>query len=166
MKKIVTEKNGWSLLLLLTALFMFGIQSCDDNPDKFELSDGIPEIYYVRVPNPESADSLLVKAFMDNSIVLVGKNLTSIREMWFNDKKALLNSSFITDNNLFVTVPKEIPTVVTDKWYHASPVNMHTTAMRRSFTAIISSMTPTCRLPSPWQVISRLPRSLASKRRK
>ena len=106
MKKIVTEKNGWSLLLLLTALFMFGIQSCDDNPDKFELSDGIPEIYYVRVPNPESADSLLVKAFMDNSIVLVGKNLTSIREMWFNDKKALLNS-----------VPKEIPTVVTDKIY-------------------------------------------------
>ena len=71
----------------------------------------------MRIPNPESADSLLVKAFMDNSIVLVGKNLTSIREMWFNDKKAILNSSFITDNNLFVTIPKEIPGVVTDKIY-------------------------------------------------
>ncbi|MDD5284052.1 MAG: hypothetical protein PHF43_07990, partial [Bacteroidales bacterium] len=117
MKKIVTEKTGWSLLLLLIALFTFGVQSCDDNPDKFELTEGIPEVYYVRIPNPESADSLLVKAFMDNSIVLVGKNLTSIREMWFNDKKAILNSSFITDNNLFVTIPKEIPGVVTDKIY-------------------------------------------------
>lgn len=75
------------MLLLLIALFTFGMQSCDDNPDKFELTEGIPEIYYIRVPNPESADSLLVRAFMDNSIVLVGKNLTSIREMWFNDKK-------------------------------------------------------------------------------
>ncbi|MFA7040831.1 MAG: hypothetical protein WC191_10155, partial [Proteiniphilum sp.] len=109
MKKIHTDKMRWSLLLLLTALFTFGVQSCDDNPDKFELTEGIPEVFYVRVPSPESADSLLVKAFMDNSIVLVGKNLTSIREMWFNDKKAILNSSFITDNNLFVTIPKEIP---------------------------------------------------------
>ena len=117
MKKIDTKKTGWSLLLLLIALFTFGVQSCDDNPDKFELTEGIPEIFYVRVPAPESADSLLVKAFMDNSIVLVGKNLTSIREMWFNDKKAILNSSFITDNNLFVTIPKEIPGVVTDKIY-------------------------------------------------
>jgi hypothetical protein len=117
MKKIKFDIVGWLLSLLLIALFTFGAQSCDDNPDKFVLTDGIPEIYYVRVPNPASADSLLVRAFMDNSIVLVGKNLTSIREMWFNDKKALLNSSFITDNNLFVTVPKEIPTVVTDKIY-------------------------------------------------
>ena len=117
MKKIITEKPGWSLLLLLIALFTFGVQSCDDNPDKFELTEGIPEVFYVRVPAPASADSLLVKAFMDNTIVLVGKNLTSIREMWFNDKKAILNSSFITDNNLFVTVPKEIPGVVTDKIY-------------------------------------------------
>ncbi len=109
MKKIHTDKMRWSLLLLLTALFTFGVQSCDDNPDKFELTEGIPEVYYVRIPNPESADSLLVKAFMDNSIVLVGKNLTSIREMWFNDKKAILNSSFITDNNLFVTIPKRSP---------------------------------------------------------
>jgi len=117
MKNLYTEKTGWSLLLLLITLFTPGMQSCDDNPDKFELTDGTPEVYYVRVPAPASADSLLVKAFMDNSIVLVGKNLTSIREMWFNNKKAILNSSFITDNNLFVTIPKEIPEVVTDKIY-------------------------------------------------
>lgn len=117
MKNRIKEKQGWSLIALLMAVFTLGVQSCDDNPDKFELTEGVPEVFYVRVPAPTSADSLLVKAFMDNTIVLVGKNLTSIREMWFNDKKALLNSSFITDHNLFVTIPKEIPGVVTDKIY-------------------------------------------------
>lgn len=117
MKQLLKYRLGWSLIALLTAIITMGFQACDDNPDKFELTEGIPEVFYVRVPAPTSADSLLVKAFMDNTIVLVGKNLTSIREMWFNDRKALLNSSFITDHNLFVTIPKEIPGVVTDKIY-------------------------------------------------
>ena len=123
MKKIFTDKMGWVVLSLSIAFFAFGMEACNDNPDKFELTKGIPEVYYVRVANPESADSLLVGAYMDNSIVLVGKNLTSIKEIWFNDKRAILNTSFITDNNLFVTVPKEIPGVVTDKIYMITSKN-------------------------------------------
>ena len=37
--------------------------------------------------------------------------------MYFNDKKAILNSSFITDNTLIVQVPSDIPDLVTDKIY-------------------------------------------------
>ena len=118
MKKIQFDKMGWSLLILLMAFITPCIQSCDDNPDQFELTDGIPEVYYVRVPNPASADSLLVRAFMDNSIVLVGKNLTSIREMWFNAKKALLNSQFYHRQPSLCHHTKEIPEVVTDKTLH------------------------------------------------
>ena len=81
------------------------------------MTDGVPEVHYVRVPNPASADSLLVQAFMDNTICLVGTNLKSISELWFNDQKALLNSSFITDNTLLVTIPKTIPEIVTNKIY-------------------------------------------------
>lgn len=105
------------LIVIFATLVCMGFMSCDDNQDKYEITDGIPYIYYVRVPNPESADSLLVKAYMNSTIVLVGDNLTSIREMWFNDKKAILNSSFITRNTLFVNVPNEIPSVVTNKIY-------------------------------------------------
>jgi hypothetical protein len=113
------KKKNYSLLLISILTLFIGIswQGCNDNPDKYIITSGVPEVYYVRVPNPKSADSLLVKAYMDNTIVLIGKNLTSIKEMWFNDKKAVLNSSFITYNSLFVNVPNEIPSVVTNKIY-------------------------------------------------
>jgi hypothetical protein len=117
------KKHGFWLLYLFIIITFSLVQACDDNDDKFTLTDGTPEIYYVRIPNPESADSLVVEAFMDNTIVLVGNNLTSIKEMWFNDKQAVLNSSLITDATLFVTIPKEIPTVVTDKIYMITKIN-------------------------------------------
>ena len=106
-----------SLSVALAIVTGFTFQSCNDNPDKYEMTDGVPEVHYVRVPNPASADSLLVQAFMDNTICLVGTNLKSISELWFNDQKALLNSSFITDNTLLVTIPKTIPEIVTNKLY-------------------------------------------------
>ena len=106
-----------SLSVALAIVTGFTFQSCNDNPDKYEMTDGVPEVHYVRVPNPASADSLLVQAFMDNTICLVGTNLKSISELWFNDQKALLNSSFITDNTLLVTIPKTIPEIVTNKIY-------------------------------------------------
>ncbi len=106
-----------SFLIALAIITGFTFQSCNDNPDKYEMTEGVPEVHYVRVPNPASADSLLVQAFMDNTICLVGKNLKSISELWFNDQKALLNSSFITDNTLLVTIPKTIPGIVTNKIY-------------------------------------------------
>lgn len=106
-----------SLSVALAIVTGFTFHSCNDNPDKYEMTDGVPEVHYVRVPNPASADSLLVQAFMDNTICLVGTNLKSISELWFNDQKALLNSSFITDNTLLVTIPKTIPEIVTNKIY-------------------------------------------------
>ncbi|GAO29143.1 hypothetical protein JCM15548_11305 [Geofilum rubicundum JCM 15548] len=93
-------------------------QSCEEEyPDAYEATDGRPEVFYVRMPAPESADSLITAAFMESTIVLVGNNLTSIREMYFNDQKAILNSSFVTSNTLFVNVPKNIPEDVTNKIY-------------------------------------------------
>lgn len=54
---------------------------------------------------------------MDNLICLVGENLTSIKKMMFNDKEAILNTSYITNNTLLVSVPSSIPDVVTNKIY-------------------------------------------------
>ena len=54
---------------------------------------------------------------MQRTICLVGSNLRSVRRMFFNDKEAVLNSSFITDNTLLVDIPGEIPSAVTDKIY-------------------------------------------------
>ena len=123
MKDSIKIKYGQLLLLATALLFGSMFQSCDDDPDKYEIADGVPEVYYVRVSDPKSSDSLLVKAYMDNTIVLVGNNLRSIKELLFNDKKAILNSSFMTDQYVIVTVPKEIPSVVTDKIYMVTKSN-------------------------------------------
>jgi hypothetical protein len=95
----------------------FGFVSCENDPDAFEPTDGIPEVLYVRVPDIASADSLLDGAFLSNTICLVGNNLKSIHEIYFNDQKAILNTSFMTDHTLIITVPRGIPEVVTDKIY-------------------------------------------------
>lgn len=91
--------------------------ACEDEPDKYEVAGGKPTLKYVRVPDPAAADSLLTGAYMANTICLVGENLRSVYELYFNDQKAILNTSYITDHTLMVDVPKEIPSVVTDKIY-------------------------------------------------
>lgn len=91
--------------------------ACEDEPDKYEVAGGVPTVKYVRIPDVAFCDSLLSGAYMANTICLVGENLRSIYELYFNDRKAILNSSFITDNTLVVDVPKEIPSLVTDKMY-------------------------------------------------
>ena len=106
--------------LLLTALVVassFSLLSCKDQPDEFELTGGTPTIQYIRPAKAGASDSLLVQAYPQANICLVGSNLTSIQQIYFNDKKAILNTSFITDNTLVVQVPSEIPDLVTDKIY-------------------------------------------------
>lgn len=102
---------------LLGLMICLGWVACEEYPDKFEASDGVPEIYYVRTPDKASADSLLDGGYLESSICIVGNNLTSVHEIWFNDQKALLNTSFITKNTLIVAIPRDIPEVVTDKMY-------------------------------------------------
>ena len=106
--------------LLLTALIAstsFSLQSCKDQPDEYESTGGTPTIYYIRPAKASAADSLLVQAYPQANICLVGQNLTSIQQIYFNDKKAILNTSFITDNTWIVQVPSAIPDVVSDKIY-------------------------------------------------
>jgi hypothetical protein len=112
-------KNIYGTLLLATAAIASGtlFTSCEDEPDKFELTSGTPTINYIRPARLSASDSLLVQAGPEATICLVGSNLTSIEQMYFNDLKAILNTSYITDKTLIVTVPKDIPNLVTDKIY-------------------------------------------------
>lgn len=91
--------------------------SCEDEPDRYRMTDGVPVVHYIRPVNAEASDSLLTSAYMENMICMVGENLRSIYELWFNDQKAILNTSYMTDNTLIVTVPSTIPGLVTDKIY-------------------------------------------------
>lgn len=107
---------NWFFAAVVTVIG-FCFIACEDEPDKYEVAEGLPSVKYVRFPRPDAADSLLVGAYMANTVCLVGDNLRSITELYFNDQKAVLNTSYITDNTLLVDVPKNIPTTVTDKIY-------------------------------------------------
>ena len=110
------RKSGLLLAVLAMAIGL-SLQSCKDQPDEFELTDGRPTINYIRPAELSASDSLLVQAYPQAYICIVGNNLTSIQQMYFNDKKAILNTSFITDQTLIVQVPSAIPDVVSDKIY-------------------------------------------------
>ncbi len=106
-----------SFLLLACITTMAILTGCKDYTGEYEMTDGVPTINYVRLTDPTKADSLLVSAFMGQTICLVGDNLTSIHEVYFNDIKATLNINYITKNTLIVTVPNIVPGEKTDKIY-------------------------------------------------
>jgi IPT/TIG domain. len=60
---------------------------------------------------------LVTSASPGSTLAIIGDNLRSVYEIWFNDLRASLNQSTLTDNSLFVTIPGKVPGEVTDKIY-------------------------------------------------
>ena len=100
--------------IMLMAAAALGFASCEDYPDAFVLADGVPTVQYVRYAD---RDVLIEQAFMGEVVCFVGENLCSVRELFFNDQKAVLNTSFMTENTLVAAVPGNLPKVKTDKVY-------------------------------------------------
>jgi len=115
--KILDNFMNRVLLGTIIALTGFGVIACEDEPDKYKVASGVPTILYVRSPSATSADSLITAASTGSTICLVGNNLRSIYELYFNDQQAILNSSYMTDNVVIVDIPQTIPGVVSDKIY-------------------------------------------------
>lgn len=135
------NKNISSILLGILALMSGSfIQSCSDQPDEYKISDGAPTIYYARLSKVAAKDSLITGAYMGTNICFVGCNLRSITKMYFNDQKAVLNSSFITDNTLLVDVPNTLSDNPTDKIYMVNNQNDTTTY---DFKVLVPSPTVT-----------------------
>lgn len=109
------------------AVLAMVMTACEDEPDKYEVADGLPTVKYVRMTTPSASDSLIDGAYMANTICLVGDNLRSIYELYFNDQKAILNTSLMTDHTVIVDVPKTIPANVTNKIYMVN-INKDTVA--------------------------------------
>lgn len=116
-------------MLALAAVAGLMLTSCKDQPDKYEVAGGRPTIHYIRclsteiVGNNDEPDThytngeLVTSASPQSLLCFVGDNLRSVYELYFNDQKAILNTSLITDNTLIVSVPRTIPEEVSDKIY-------------------------------------------------
>ncbi len=97
-------------IIKYTAL-MFGLlfaASCKqvDYPDRLVLTDGVPQVSYVRYGD---RDVIINQAAMGEVVCLVGDNLTSIHDLYFNDQPAVLNTSYMTAHTLLVEIPKKLP---------------------------------------------------------
>ena len=103
--------------LIVGLVLCLGCVACEEYPDAYKATKGIPEVLYVRIPDVAAADSLLDGAFLGNTICIVGNNLRSVHELYFNDQKAILNTSLITDHTMIVSLPSGIPEEVTDNMY-------------------------------------------------
>lgn len=103
-----------AMIVSMSAFFI----SCEENyTGKYEMTDGKPVITFIRYQDSNLAGQLLESAYMGDNIIIIGDNLTSIQEIFFNNVKASLNINFITKNTLFVTVPRDLPSERTDKIY-------------------------------------------------
>ena len=48
-------------------------------------------------------------------IAIIGDNLEKVSEIWFNDQKAILTPTYITNTTILVNVPSQIPKQITNK---------------------------------------------------
>src|SRR6187200_2876207 len=101
--------------ILLVSLMAMGVASifisCDEDND----DSGTPSISYVRITRPESSDSLLIGAGQGQLIAIVGNNLENAVEVWFNDQRARITPTYVTNTSLLVSVPTQIPITITNK---------------------------------------------------
>lgn len=95
------------LLMAVTLILVMSNCSKDENVKPF--------ISYIRVTNPAASDSLLGSAGQGQMIAIIGGNLQSTQQIWFNDQRSQLVPTFITNSTVIVRVPTTIPGVVTDK---------------------------------------------------
>ena len=95
---------------------ILAVVSCDqmDYPDRFRPTEGTPKVFSIRYADK---DQTISSAYMKEIICILGENLRSVNQVWFNDQKATLNTSYITDNTLIVEVPGNLPAEKTDKIY-------------------------------------------------
>lgn len=90
-------------LIALTMLLIGIVTSCDKDDDRQ------PVVYSVRLPDPEKADSTFVEAFRGTMIVIQGKNLDGIQNIYINGTDIGFNTSYNTSTHMIVTIPGEMP---------------------------------------------------------
>lgn len=83
-----------------------------DYPDRFQQTAGVPTIHFVRMADQDVA---ITQGSLDQTVCIVGDNLTSVHDIYFNDQKAILNTSFMTAHTILVAIPRNLPTVETDE---------------------------------------------------
>lgn len=101
----------YTLLLFIPFLMIGSLLTSCDNDEQL----GTPVVHYVRVTDPAKSDSLLEAGPLGRVVAIVGENLGGANEVWFNDQRASLNPTYVTNRNIVVTIPNKAPTEITNQ---------------------------------------------------
>lgn len=114
MKKYIRTYSKLPGIFLLLIVLVSGafFQACKDSING---GNSVPTVNYIRVTDPTKSDSLIAHAFMGNIVAIMGDNMQNVKEIWFNDQSAVLNTSYITNTTIIVSIPNKIPTTVTNE---------------------------------------------------
>lgn len=106
--------NKYNSIFLVMLIALTGVfSSCADDEDVLQSKSA--KIHYVRLVNPEKADSVLTAGFLANRIAIMGENLGGVTEVWFNDQQAELLPTFVTNSSIITVIPEKTPEVVNNK---------------------------------------------------
>ncbi len=114
-RKIKINKLAYIVMLLIAVVSSGTLfQACEKSDSG---NSAPPVVNYIRITDPAKSDSLVTSAYMGSTIAIMGENLQGVNQVWFNDQKAYINSSFVTSTTIIITVPNTIPGVVTNQMY-------------------------------------------------
>lgn len=91
------------LLALIVPVLAGFVSSCDNDDN-----DGAPVIMQVRTTDPEKTDSTFVQGTPGQMIVIEGRNLGSVKEIYINNQKISFNGNYVTPTSIIVTIPANL----------------------------------------------------------
>lgn len=104
-------------LVLGACMVALGFQSCEQDPNAYQVTKGEPVIKYIITTEAAASDSIITEAFTESVICVVGDNLRSTKKVFFNDREAVLSPSFINNHTMILSVPSQLPDNITNMIY-------------------------------------------------
>lgn len=111
MKIIKNIRSSHSLLVASTLVMVLILGACKEED---EINVGPPTIERVRSTDPTTADSAFTSATLGSTLAILGNNLLGTQQVYLNDYPLGVNTAYVTNNTVIVTVGDSVPTVATD----------------------------------------------------
>lgn len=112
MNIIKTIRNSSHSLLVASAFLMVLILGACKEED--EINVGPPVIERVRTTDPTTVDSSFTYTTLGSTIAILGNNLLGTQQVYLNDYPLGVNTAYVTNSSVIVTVADSVPTVATD----------------------------------------------------
>ncbi|RAI91527.1 glycan-binding surface protein [Algoriphagus yeomjeoni] len=111
MNIIKNIRSSHSMLVASALLVVLALGACTEED---EINVGPPTIERVRNTDPTTADSAFTSATLGSTIAILGNNLLGTQQVYLNDYPLGVNTAYVTNNTVIVTVGDSVPTVATD----------------------------------------------------